>query len=53
MLEIRGATIAQAEKRRDPMLSTLGSYFEAMGGKLSLTVEFPDREPVSLVGFGE
>ena len=53
MLEIRQATIAQTEKRRDLKLSTLRGYVEAMGGKLRLTVEFADREPVSLVGFGE
>ena len=53
MLKIRQATIAQTEKRSDLMLSTLRSYVEAMGGKLSLTVEFPDRAPVSLVGFGD
>ncbi len=53
MLDIRQATIAQTEKRRDLMLSTLRSYVEAMGGKLCLTVEFPDRAPVSLVGFGD
>ncbi|MYA65984.1 MAG: helix-turn-helix transcriptional regulator [Gammaproteobacteria bacterium] len=53
LLKIRQATIAQTEKRRDLMLSTLRSYVEAMGGKLCLTVEFPDREPVSLVGFGD
>lgn len=53
MLEIRQATIAQTEKRSDLMLSTLRSYVEAMGGKLSLTAEFPDRAPVSLVGFGD
>ena len=53
MLKIRQATIAQTERRSDLMLSTLRSYVEAMGGKLSLTAEFPDREPVSLVGFGD
>ncbi len=53
MLKIRQATIAQTEKRSDLMLSTLRSYVEAMGGKLSLTAEFPDRGPVSLVGFGD
>ena len=53
MLKIRQATIAQTEKRSDLMLSTLRSYVEAMGGKLCLTVEFPDRAPVSLVGFGD
>ncbi len=52
-LKIRQATIAQTEKRSDLLLSTLRSYVEAMGGKLNLTVEFPDREPVSLVGIGD
>lgn len=53
VLNIRQATIAQMEKRSDLMLSTLRSYVEAMGGKLSLMVEFPDRAPVSLEGFGD
>jgi hypothetical protein len=34
------------------MVSTLRSYVEAMGGRLRLTVEFPDETPVSLEGFG-
>ena len=50
MLGIRQATVAQMEKRSDLMLSTLRSYIEAMGGKLNLMVEFPDRPPVSLDG---
>ncbi len=53
MLDIRQATIAQTEKRKDLMISTLRSYVEAMGGKLSLTVEIPGRKSVSLVGFGD
>jgi hypothetical protein len=36
------------EKRSDFLLSTLRSYVEAMGGKLRLVVEFPDRRPVTL-----
>lgn len=52
-LGIRQATIAQLEKRSDLMLSTLRSYVEAMGGRLRLTVEFPDKSPVSLEGFGD
>ncbi|MCR9267712.1 MAG: transcriptional regulator [Alphaproteobacteria bacterium] len=43
----------QMEKRSDLMLSTLRSYVEAMGGKLSLLVEFPDHAPVSLEGLGD
>jgi hypothetical protein len=34
-------------------LSTLRSYVEGVGGKLSLVVEFPDRAPVILAGLGE
>lgn len=52
-LKIRQATIAQTEKRSDLLLSTLRSYVEAMGGKLLLTVEFPDRPPVVLKGLGD
>ena len=53
VLNIRQPTIAQMEKRSDLMLSTLRSYVEAMGGKLSLMVEFPDRAPVALEGLGD
>lgn len=52
-LNIRQATVAQMEKRSDLMLSTLRSYVEAMGGKLSLMVEFPDHAPLSLGGLGD
>jgi transcriptional regulator with XRE-family HTH domain len=52
-LGIRQATIAQLEKRSDLMISTLRSYVEAMGGRLRLTVEFPDKAPVALEGFGD
>ena len=53
VLNIRQASVAQMEKRSDLMLSTLRSYVEAMGGKLNLTVEFSDRGPVFLEGFGD
>nr|WP_272212326.1 XRE family transcriptional regulator [Marinicella sp. W31]MDC2878240.1 XRE family transcriptional regulator [Marinicella sp. W31] len=53
VLHIRQATIAQMEKRSDLMLSTVRSYVEAMGGKLSLMVEFPDHTPVTLEGLGD
>ena len=52
-LGIRQATVAQFEKRSDLMISTLRSYVEAMGGRLRLTVEFPDKATVSLEGLGE
>jgi hypothetical protein len=41
------------EKRTDVLLSTLRSYIEAMGGRLDLVVQFPDREPVILQGLSD
>ena len=53
ILNIRQATVSNMEKRSDLLLSTLRSYVEAMGGKLSLTVEFPDLGTVVLDGLGD
>ena len=35
------------------LISTLRSYVKAVGGKLNLTVEFPDKPPVFLAGLGD
>lgn len=45
--------VSRLEKRSDLLLSTLRKTVEAMGGKLSLVAEFPDREPVVLSGIAE
>ena len=42
------ATIAQLERRDDWLLSTVRRYVEAAGGRLTVTVELPDRPPVQL-----
>lgn len=42
--------ISRLEQRSDLLISTLRGYVEAMGGRLSLVAEFPDREPVILSG---
>ena len=42
--------VSRLEKRSDLLISTLRSYVEAMGGRLSLIAEFPDREPIALSG---
>jgi transcriptional regulator with XRE-family HTH domain len=39
-------TISRLEKRSDMLLSTLRRYIEAMGGKLELVAQFPDRPPL-------
>ncbi len=52
-LRIGQEGVSRIEKRTDLYLSTLRSYVEAVGGKLSLIVEFPDQSAVMLAGFGE
>lgn len=42
--------ISRLEKRSDLLLSTLRTYIEAMGGKLRLVAEFPNRPPILLSG---
>jgi len=42
--------ISEMEKRTDMHISTLRRSVEALGGKLSLIAEFPDRPPVVLTG---
>jgi DNA-binding XRE family transcriptional regulator len=42
--------ISEIEKRTDMRISTLRRSIEAMGEKLSLVAEFPDRDPVVLAG---
>src|SRR5271154_4492455 len=51
VLHISQDGVSRIEKRSDFLLSTLRSYVEAMGGKLRLVVEFPDRNPVTISGF--
>ena len=40
--------VSRLEQRSDMLLSTLANTVKAMGGELSLVVQFPDRPPVSL-----
>ncbi len=49
-LNISQDGVSRIEKRSDFLLSTVRSYVEAMGGRLRLTVEFPDRKPVIISG---
>jgi hypothetical protein len=42
--------VSRLEKRSDLLLLTLRKTVKAMGGNLSLVVEFPDRDPVVLSG---
>jgi transcriptional regulator with XRE-family HTH domain len=52
LLGIKQENVSRLEKRSDLLLSTLMSYVAAMGGRLRLVAEFPDRPPVELAGLG-
>jgi transcriptional regulator with XRE-family HTH domain len=45
--------VSRLEKRSDLLISTLRGYVEAMGGRLRLVAEFPERPPVALSGLAE
>src|SRR5260370_17230250 len=47
-LGITQDSVSRLEKRSDLLLSTLRKTVKAMGGKLSLVAEFPDRAPAVL-----
>ena len=49
-LGINQENVSHIEKRADLLISTLSGYVEAMGGRLRLVAEFPDRPPVTLSG---
>ena len=53
LLGIKQENVSRLEKRTDLLLSTLSSYVAAMGGRLQLVAEFPNRPPVVLSGLGE
>ena len=49
-LGVNQKQVSAIEKRTDMHLSTLRRTVEKMGGRLTLVVEFPDLEPVTLAG---
>src|SRR5271155_3522595 len=51
MAELMGVeqeNVSRLERRADLLLSTLSSYVAAMGGKLRLIAEFPNRQPIAI-----
>jgi len=52
-LNIGQEGVSKIEKRTDLLISTLRKTVEAMGGRLSLVAEFPDRAPVILSGIAQ
>jgi transcriptional regulator with XRE-family HTH domain len=47
-LGVAQESVSRLETRKDVLISTLNHYVEAMGGRLRVTVEFPDMPPVRL-----
>ena len=47
-LGVAQAEVSRIEHQTDMLASTLASYVEAMGGELTLTVRFPNQDPVEL-----
>lgn len=52
-LNMSQGNISRFERNSDMLLSTLQDYIEAIGGKLNLTIELPDKPPIALTGLGD
>jgi predicted XRE-type DNA-binding protein len=48
LLGVEQENVSRLERRASLLLSTLSSYVAAMGGKLRLVAEFPNRHPVAI-----
>jgi len=53
VLNMEQGNISRLEKNSDMLLSTLRKYIEAVGGKLNLIVELPNKPPIALSGIGD
>lgn len=52
-LDMPQSNVSRLEKNSDMLLSTLQGYIAAIGGRLNLTVELPDRPPIALTGLSD
>lgn len=48
LLGVEQDSVSRMERRADMLLSTMTSYVEAMGGRLRLIAEFPNRRPYTV-----
>lgn len=51
LMKVGQESISRLERRADPRISTLRSYVEALGGRLTIGVEFPGIGTITLKGF--
>jgi DNA-binding XRE family transcriptional regulator len=52
-LGIPQSNVSRLEKSSDMLISTLRGYVEALGGKLEIAIELPDRPSVKLHNLGD
>jgi len=50
LMKVGQESISRLERRADPRISTLRSYVEALGGRLTIGVEFPEIGTITLKG---
>lgn len=50
LMKVGQESISRLERRADPRISTLRSYVEALGGRLTIGVEFPGIGTITLKG---
>src|SRR5580692_1681045 len=48
LMGVEQENVSRLERRADLLLSTLSSYVAAVGGRLRLIAEFPNRHPVAI-----
>jgi predicted XRE-type DNA-binding protein len=47
-LKMPQSNVSRLEKESDMLLSTLRNYIDAIGGNLTISVELPNKPPISL-----
>ena len=53
LLTMSQGDVSRLERRTDVYVSTIRRYLEAAGGRLRILAEFPDAEPIEIIGFSE
>jgi len=52
-LNMAQANVSRLEQSSDMLLSTLRGYVEAIGGQLDITVNLPNKTPISIKNLGD
>jgi transcriptional regulator with XRE-family HTH domain len=53
LLNMSQGDVSRLERRTDAYISTIRRYLEAAGGRLRILAEFPDVEPIEILGFSD